>query len=119
MAKVNSIGWDIRMWILCSAGKSWKDRRGSRSFKRHSGFWGVGLVGFKKRVERFPGGVSPFRHPNLMKAFLGLLLKRIPKVVANIECLVDPGPLGNGLRKNLFKGASEPHGVITGRKSGG
>lgn len=83
------------------------------------GFWVFGLVGFKKRVKRVLGVFSPFRHPDLMKAFLGLLLKRVRKVVENIGRLMNPTPLMRRLRKDFFQGPPEPHGSIPDRKFGG
>ena len=72
------------------------------------GFWVFGLVGFKKCVKLFLGMFSPFRHPNLMEAYLGLLLKRVRKVDENIGRLVNPALL---LRLRLGKTSSSASGT--------
>ena len=86
--------------------------------KTFRGFRIFGFVGFKKRVERLLGLFLTFRHPDLMEAFLGLLLKGVRKVVENIGGLMNPTPLMLRLGKDVFKRAPEPHGSIPDREFG-
>ena len=61
--------------------------------KTFRGFRIFGSVNFKKRVEGFLNLFSPFRHPDLVEALLGLLLKRVRKVVEKFGRLVNPAQL--------------------------
>jgi hypothetical protein len=82
------------------------------------GFRIFGFVGFKKRVERLLVLFSTFRHPDLMEAFLGLLLKGVRKVVENIGGLMNPTPLMFRLGKDFLQRAPESHGSIPDREFG-
>src|SRR6516165_6122348 len=102
VANTLSIGFDVRRWSQCSAGKSKKASRASRSFVRHDCLVVPGTVLVGEYIDGRFDCRAGRRTENFTKVCLHVDLDREGNLVQHVRGLVNPTPLVPGTRKDLF-----------------
>ena len=76
----------------------------------------LGLIGVDEEIESLPGLLPAFRHPDLMKTLLGLLLKGFGQFVEHVGRLVHPTALLARFAINLAQRRPKTQCAIAGGK---
>src|SRR6266851_3678056 len=103
VANTLSIGFEVRRWSQCSAGKSKKASRASRSFVRQAtalSYLAPYFVG--EHIDGRLGCRAGRRTVNFTKVCLHVDLDREGNFVQHVGGLVNPTPLVPGARKDLL-----------------
>src|SRR6516165_10568487 len=118
VANTLSIGFDVRRWSQCSAGKPKKASRASRSFVRHDCLVVPGTVLVGEYIDGRFGCRAGRRTVNFTKVCLHVDLDREGNLVQHVRGLVNPTPLVPGARKDLLNGLPEAERAVADRQVG-
>jgi hypothetical protein len=115
VAKTLSIGFDVRRWSQCSAGKSKKASSASRSFVRQATAV-LGAVFVGEHVDRGLGRRTGRRAANLTKVGFHIDLNREGDLVQHVGGLVNPTALVPSALEDLFDRLPEAEHTVADRE---